>query len=205
MNQLIKTSIDNAISYQEYSNLITKIVSEKNTTGNEQTQEHIEFTKLNSSRMRRINKAIALTDEAINIFNNVRKQTWVVLCESWCGDSAHTLPVLNKIAENSNNIDLKIVLKDDNLDLMNAFLTNGSQAIPKLIIVDESYCLINVWGPRSKAATQLALDYKREFGSIDDVFKKNLQIWYNRDRGISIVSDLVKLIKRSSIHINKLN
>jgi len=200
MNQLIKTSIDNAISYQEYSNLITKIVSEKRTTGNEQTQERIEFTKLNSSRMRRINKAIALTDEAINIFNNVRKQTWVVLCESWCGDSAHTLPVLNKITENSNQIDLKIVLRDENIDLMNTFLTNSSQAIPKLIMVDESYCLINVWGPRSKAATQLTIDYKKEFGSIDSEFKKDLQVWYNKDKGISIVSDLVKLIKKSSVH-----
>jgi len=199
MNQLIKTSIDNAISYQEYSNLITKIVSEKRTTGNEQTQERIEFTKLNSSRMRRINKVVTLTDEAINVFNNVRKQTWLVLCESWCGDAAHTLPVLNKIAENSDQINLKIVLRDDNLDLMNTFLTNGSQAIPKLIIVDENYCLINVWGARSKAATQLVLDYKKEFGCIDAEFKKNLQIWYNKDRGISIVSDLVKLIKKSAV------
>jgi len=203
MNQLIKTSIDNAISYQEYSNLITKKVFEKSATGNEQTQERIEFTKLNSSRMRRINKTIALTDEAINVFNNVRKQTWVVLCESWCSDSAHTLPVLNKIAENSDQIDIKIVLRDENIDLMNAFLTNSSQAIPKLIMVDESYCLINVWGPRSKAATHLALDYKKEFGCIDSEFKRNLQIWYNKDQGISIVSDLVKLIKKSSVRAHE--
>jgi thiol-disulfide isomerase/thioredoxin len=199
MNQLIKTSIDNAISYQEYSNLIKKIVSEKKTTGNEQTQERIEYTKLNSSRMRRVNKTITLTTETINIFNNVRKQTWLILCESWCGDAAHTLPVLNKIAENSNNIDLKIVLRDNNLDLMNTFLTNGSQAIPKLIMVDENYCLINVWGARSSAATQLVVDYKQEFGSIDAKFKKDLQVWYNNDKGISIVSDLVKLVKRSTI------
>jgi len=200
MNQLIKTSIDNAISYQEYANLITKIVSEKKTTGNEQTQERIEHTKLNSSRIRRLDKIIILTDEAINVFNEVRKQTWLVLCESWCGDTAHTLPVLNKIAENSDKIDLKIVLRNDNLDLTEAFLTNGSQAIPKLIIVDESHCLINVWGPHSKAATQLVLDYKREFGSIDAEFKKNLQIWYNKDKGVSIISDLVKLIKSTSIY-----
>ncbi len=199
MNQLIKTSIDNAISYQEYSNLITKLVAEKRTTGNEQTEERIEYTKLNGSRMRRVNKAITLTNETIDVFKNVRKQTWLVLCESWCGDAAHTLPVLNKIAEISDHIDLKIVLRDDNLDLMNTFLTNGSQAIPKLIMVDESYCLINVWGARSTTATQLVLDYKKEFGSIDAEFKKNLQIWYNNDKGISIISDLVKLVKRSSI------
>ena len=201
MNQLIKTSIDNAISYQEYTNLIKQIVSEKRTTGNEQTQERIEFTKLNSSRMRRLNKTIILTKEAISTFNNVRKQTWLVLSESWCGDAAHTLPVLNKIAENSNSIDLKIVLRDNNLDLMNTFLTNGSQAIPKLIIVDENYCLINVWGARSKAASQLVVDYKKEFGSIDAEFKKNLQIWYNNDKGVSIVSDLEYLIKKSAIPI----
>lgn len=200
MNQLIKTSIDNAISYQEYSNLITKIVSEKKTTGNQQTKERIEFTKLNSSRMRRINKVVTLTDEAINIFSNVRKQTWLVICESWCDDSAHTLPVLNKIAEHSDCINLKIVLKDDNLDLINTFLTNGTQAIPKLIMVDENCCLINVWGARSKAATKLVHNYKKEFGNIDSEFKKNLQIWYNKDKGISIIADLIKLVKKSSVY-----
>lgn len=199
MNQLIKNTSSKGISYQEYMNLITKIVTENGTTGTEQTQERIEFSKLNFSRMKRLNKTLTLTDEAINAFNNVRKQTWLVLSESWCGDAAQTLPLLNKIAENSNSIDLKIVLRDENLDLMNAFLTNDAQAIPKLIIVDENYCLINVWGPRSKAATQLVLDYKNEFGSIDAEFKKNLQVWYNKDKGISILSDLIKLIKKASI------
>ena len=199
MNQLIKNTTSKGISYQEYMNLITEIVSKNGTTGNEQTQERIEFTKLNFSRMKRLNKTIVLTDEAINVFNNVRKQTWLVLSESWCGDAAHTLPLLNKIAENSTSIDLKIVLRDDNLELMNVFLTNDTQAIPKLIIVDENYCLINVWGPRSKAATQLVFDYKNEFGGIDAEFKKNLQIWYNKDKGISILSDLVKVIKKASI------
>jgi len=202
MNQLIKNTTNKGISYQEYMNLITEIVSENGTTGNEQTQERIEFTKLNFSRMKRLNKTITLTDEDINVFNKVRKQIWLVLTESWCGDAAHTLPILNKIAENSTAIDLKIVLRDDNLDLMNTFLTNGTQSIPKLIIVDENYCLINVWGPRSKAATLLVLDYKKEFGSIDAEFKEDLQVWYNNDKGISITSDLVKLIKRASICTN---
>ena len=202
MNQLIKNTISKGISYQEYMNLITEIVPKRKTTGNEQTIERIEFTKLNFSRMKRLNKTITLTDEDINVFNKVRKQTWLVLTESWCGDAAHTLPILNKIAINSDCIDLKIALRDDNLDLMNTFLTNGTQAIPKLIIVDENYCLINVWGPRSKTATQLVLDYKKEFGSIDDEFKKDLQTWYNKDKGVSIISDLVKLTKRASIFNN---
>lgn len=190
---LTKKSFSNGMSYAEYRNLIDECVSNKKTTGNEQTPERIDFTKLNASRMKRLDKTIKLSNEAKLKFNDTQKQTWLVLSESWCGDAAQTIPVLNKIAENSSKIDLKIVLRDENLELMNAFLTNGAQAIPKLILIDEKLTVLNFWGARSKAATQLVLNHKKEFGKIDAEFKKNLQTWYNKDKGASIINDLLIL------------
>lgn len=195
MNQLLKSSIAKGISYEEYNNQVQHFSLEGKASGTKQSIERIEFTKLNASRMRRIGKKTTLTDESLAIFKNTPKQTWLVITESWCGDAAQTLPVLNNIASSSENIDLKIVYRDENSDLMSSFLTNGAQAIPKLIIVDEEYNLINIWGPRSKNATKLVADYKQEYGAIDAEFKKQLQIWYNKDKGMSIIKDLVKLIK----------
>jgi len=77
---------------------------------------------------------------------------------------------------------------------MNAFLTNGTQSIPKLIIVDQDNTVIASWGSRSKASTQLVIDYKKEHGKINETFKKDLQIWYNKDKGVAIINDLLEIV-----------
>src|SRR5690606_19649157 len=110
-----------------------------------------------------------------------------------------TLPFLNKITELSENIDLKIVLRDENLELMDRFLTNGSRSIPMIILLDESLEFIQNWGPRSTAATKVVTDYKEKHGKIDDACKEMLQVWYNNDKGISIVNDLVEMVAVTSI------
>ena len=80
---------------------------------------------------------------------------------------------------------------------MNQFLTNGSKSIPKIIIVDSNNEVINSWGPRPSIATKMVLDYKEINGALDADFKKNLQIWYNKDKGNNTQEDIVKLLKAS--------
>lgn len=195
MKELIINSISKSITYKNYLELIKELTNNQKTTGKEQSIERINFTKLNYSRMRRLDKTIWLLDNDIKTFNNLPRQTWLVLTESWCGDAAQTLPILNKIAESSSKIDLRIVQRDENIDLMNNFLSNSAQAIPKLIILNNDYYVINTWGPRSDAATKLVMDYKKKHGKIDASFKKELQIWYNKNKGKSIINDLLKLDK----------
>lgn len=193
MIQIIENSLRKSISYQEYHDLIQEYAKDKKTSG-EPTDIKINFTKLNASRMRRLNKTIKLTEEELAIFSKMQKQTWLVLSESWCGDAAQTLPVMNKIAEASDKVDIKIVFRDENLDLMNHFLTNGGQAIPKVIILNDNIEVLKTWGSRSKAATKLVEDYKKEHGRLDDEFKKDLQVWYNKDKGKSIIEDFKELV-----------
>ena len=106
-------------------------------------------------------------------------------------------PVINKIAEASTKINLKVVCRDENDELMNQFLTNGTKSIPKIIIVDNNNEVINSWGPRPSIAAKMVLDYKDKNGGLDDVFKKDLQIWYNKDKGTNTQKDLVELLKAS--------
>ena len=115
-----------------------------------------------------------------------------VLTESWCGDASPSLPVMNKIAELNSNIEFKIVLRDENLDLMNLFLTNGGMSIPKLIVIDnDQEKVIADWGPRPSIATKMVEDYKAEHGSLSAAFKQDLQVWYNKDKGQNILQDIV--------------
>ncbi len=78
---------------------------------------------------------------------------------------------------------------------MNGYLTNGAKAIPKLIAIDkETGKVVNTFGPRPSEATKLVNDYKEKYGSLTPDFKQDLQIWYNKDKGQTTISDLEKLL-----------
>lgn len=197
-NEIIKESIAKGISYTAYVELINRLVEEESTTGIEQVKQRVDFTKLNASRMRRLDKTLAIPEQAKQVFRDMKeKQTWLVLIESWCADGAQTIPVLNKIAKEVPAIDLKVLLRDDNPEFMDLFLTNGTRSIPKLVIVDNNGNVLNRWGPRSQVATNMVLAYKKENGKIDDTFKKSLQVWYNKNKGEAIINDLVNIVEDS--------
>lgn len=195
MRELLSNSLKSSLNYPEYLKLLNELVQKSDTTG-EATPDRINFTALNFKRILRLNKTISLTAEQEEHFRNIKaKQTWLVLLESWCADGAQTIPVLNKIAEVSENINLRIVLRDENPKLMDQLLTNGTRSIPKLVILDKEMEVVTTWGPRTVSATQMVNDYKVEFGSIDSNFKARLQIWYNKDRGMSIINELANIVQ----------
>ncbi|MCF6297889.1 MAG: thioredoxin family protein [Flavobacteriaceae bacterium] len=196
MKELIQNSIKKAKSYIEYKKLISDLIKEGKSTGINQNDELLNYTKLNEKRMKRLDKKTKLSETAILKSQKIEKNfTWLILTESWCGDAAHTLPVLNKFAEANSKIDLKVVFRDENDDLMNQFLTHGSKSIPKLIVIDKkSNTVVNSWGPRSKKATNLLNEYKEKNGKIDTHIKKELQYWYNNDKGKSIENDIVEFL-----------
>ena len=196
MKELLENSIQSSMTYTDYNLLFKQLVAEGRTTG-EPSEEKIKYTKLNLSRSKRLDKTATITQTFQSQFKNIcEKQTWLVITEPWCGDAAQTLPFLNKIAETSDYIDLKIVLRDEHPKLMDQFLTNGSKSIPKLIILNDQYEVLEQWGPRSQAATKLVTDYKTEHGQLDDTFKTQLQLWYNKDKGASIVKEMVEVSKK---------
>lgn len=197
MNTIIEKSLTSSFSYQEYRNHVTLLSEEGKTTGHEQTEALVNYTKLNESRLHRLDKTMVVVEEVKTFLENLEKEyIWVVISESWCGDAAQILPIINKMAEVSDKIDLRIVLRDDNEDLMNLFLTNGTRSIPKLIIIDKKTNeVINDFGPRPQEAKQLILDYKAEHGVVDETAKINLQKWYLNDKGISTQKEIVALMK----------
>jgi thiol-disulfide isomerase/thioredoxin len=197
MHQIIKDSLDNSISYTEYFRLMQKLVQNKFTTGSDISEANINYTMLNEKRMSRWNKKLEISETykaKILEFNS--EIIWLVITESWCGDAAHLLPVINKVAELNPNINLRIVLRDDNEGLMNQFLTNGSKSIPKLIMIDtDSLKVIASYGPRPSTATAMVENYKKEHGQLTPEFKEDLQRWYNKDKGKTTIDDLTKLLE----------
>lgn len=79
-----------------------------------------------------------------------KKLRAIVLTEDWCGDAMLNVPILLKIAE-KGNIDVRMLLRDENLELMDQYLTNGkARSIPIFIFIDENGKEVAKWGPRAK-------------------------------------------------------
>ena len=200
MKQIIEKSLENTYTYQEYRALVSNLLNDGKATGNEQSEALTNYSMLNDKRMKRLDKTIKLSEETINVIHSLEEtQTWLVLTEGWCGDAAQNLPVINKIALENSKINLQLVLRDENEELMNLFLTNGGKSIPKLIALDNENNVINTWGPRPTTATKMVQDYKTEHGGLDAQFKQDLQVWYNKDKGKDIQNDFIKIIQNSAL------
>jgi len=196
MKNSIKNGLEKSISYQEYRGLVTGLLKEEKSTGLVQSDEIFNYSKLNNSRMKRLDKTFHLSEQSKKVVEGLpEKYIWLVITEGWCGDAAQILPVVNKIAEVSENIDLRIVLRDENENLMNHFLTNGGKAIPKLILLNsDTNEVLDDWGPRPTDATKMVVEQKEKFGGLDADFKKELQHWYNTSKGVAIENDLLDLL-----------
>ncbi|WP_222981953.1 thioredoxin family protein [Flagellimonas meishanensis] len=195
-HELVQHTALKGMDYAEYRNLVQDLARKGQTTGPVQSEANIDYTQLNDRRMARWDKTLKFPVEVEKRIAELEtKLLFLVITESWCGDASPSLPVMNKIAELNPNIELKMVLRDENLELMDAFLTHGARSIPKLIIFDvERERILGEWGPRPTAATQMAEAYKQQHGTLSAAFKKDLQMWYNKDKGKNILEDLLGLL-----------
>jgi len=183
------------MNYSDYKELHKRLVDENRTTGGRTEQAYLEYTQLNWQRIKRWEKQAKLTVEEKDWLKEQKVSIkWVVLTEPWCGDAAPSLPLMAKIAEIHPSLELEILLRDENIELMNQFLTGGAQSIPKLI--QYSGDTISSWGPRPAGATKLIADYKMQHGKLDATAREQLQQWYNINRGRQIISELLVLLGR---------
>jgi hypothetical protein len=180
------------MTYLEYRTLIEKLMEERKTTGNDQSDEMIHYAEMNIQRMNRLDKTIVLSENWIEFLNkNQVKYNWIVLTEGWCGDAAQIVPLINKIAENSNgNITLDLLLRDENLELMDNYLTNGTRAIPKLICFDLDKNELWNWGPRPKNA-QLLINGLKEQGMDMKEIKTDLHLWYTKNKTLETQNEIL--------------
>ncbi|UZO81617.1 thioredoxin family protein [Aquimarina sp. ERC-38] len=196
LSSLIEETINKAYTYQEYRTLTHQLAEEGKTTGPDQSENLVQFSQLNDKRMKRLDKTIKIDSEAAEKLNAVQKKIiWLVITEAWCGDASQSMPVLKKLADTNPNFEMKVILRDENEELMNNFLTNGGKSIPKVIFYEvDTKTVLHDWGPRPTEATNMVKAYKEEHGKLTPEFKQDLQQWYNKNKGKAITEDIVKLL-----------
>lgn len=195
LSQIIKTAADHSMTYQAYRELVANHTENNTNSGAEVTEALASYTMLNNQRMKRLDKTMKITPENVTFLEKFDSDVYfLIITESWCGDAAQTMPMMNKVAQ-AAGVPLKVVLRDENLDLMDQFLTNGGRSIAKLILVDAATNLpITTWGPRPTTATAIVAAEKAAKGELSPEFKEELQNWYNKDKGKDTEKDLIRML-----------
>jgi hypothetical protein len=188
------------MDYQQYVKLFEEIINSKKPEPPYTDPNYLRYAKLNYSRMNRWQKTLQLEEGLVNELKKINRfQKWIILVEPWCGDAAPILPFLVRLAEQNPLIQYDLQLRDQEPFLINSYLTNGAKAIPKLIIQKEAGNDLFTWGPRPKVAQQLVNDLKAS--NVDyDTLNTQLQNWYNKDKGIELQRELLKLFRGLLLH-----
>ena len=202
-NIKIRKSIDESyvakgMGYDEYHRLINAFIIIGKSTAKKDSENLLEYSKLNVARMNRLDKTIEIIPELREAVEQILSpQTWLVLTEGWCSNSAQIVPVLDKIVTLNSNIELKFLLRDENTGLMDWYLTNGkSRSIPKLIAVDENFDELFNWGPRPKVLQEMCY-HMRADGIDNDTIKEEMHKWYAWDKTITTQKEILALLKET--------
>lgn len=196
---LLKKVRENGLTYEGYKK---KINSYLNTTDSDtlsdEERERFGFTKLNQQRISRVEKTYQPSEEVAAFVKSIPSpQTWMVLTEGWCGDSAVNMPVFAKVASLSPAIDFVLIERDANPDIMDQFLTNGARGIPKMVAFNENGEVLFTWGTRPAAAQELVVTLKGQ-GMPKSEWEEKLHLWYAKNRGKDVDQELLEKLKSTA-------
>ncbi|PWG81498.1 thioredoxin family protein [Pararcticibacter amylolyticus] len=178
-----------------YLDYFQQVLADEDPKAPYDSVDYMEYTKLNWVRMNRWFKTAELSAPIITAAGNIiEPQKWIVITEPWCGDAAHIVPFIQKVAELNPLVSIDYELRDSEPFSISSYLTNGSKSIPKLIIRDESGKDLGVWGPRPAPCQELYRKLTAEKADFETL-KVELQKWYNKDQGREIQKELTALIQ----------
>lgn len=189
--------LERSISFNEFYQLSQKLVKEKGTTGENKSDAYVNYTKLSFSRMKRILKTTVLSDEVTKAITQITKPiTLLVLNESWCGDAAQSIPVFEKMIALNSNINIRFLIRDENLGVMDQYLTNGSRSIPKLIALNDNLKELGTWGPQPQFLKDWYATHQENPTMEIKELKEQFQMWYTKDKGQTLQIEMMDLLEQ---------
>lgn len=186
----LKNYWDKAISFDEYMN----VAEERFNNNPDANDEHQEYYELGLQRMNRTLKTFKTDEEQLQVLKSKNFNGKVlIISEPWCGDASATVPAVSKFFEGHNEV--RIFLRDSDSTLIDQCLTNGTQSIPIVVLLDENYNIINHWGPRPEYGTELLKKFKVDPENYPrEEFYNDLQVYYAKNRGKDAIDEILNLI-----------
>lgn len=118
------------------------------------------------------------------------QRRFLVIAEGWCGDASNTVPIIAKLVRAIPGLELRVILRDTNPDVMNQYLTNGSRSIPIVIALDEEFQEIGHWGPRPSELQAWVTSNRATLPKTE--LYPQIRRWYARDRGETTLREVLK-------------
>jgi hypothetical protein len=139
-------------------------------------QQYKQQMTRNRERFEANERGVPLEPDDLASFQRLpRPLNVLVLAEDWCGDVVANLPILGRLAAESGKLNLRIFLRDQNLDLMEQYLLRGQfRSIPTFVFFDDDFQELGRFVERPASVTELRASKRRElyqqhpeFGSPD--------------------------------------
>ena len=140
----------------------------------------------------------ARVPEAFLLRGRGLKASWhlLALAEGWCGDGANSLPPLARLAEAAPGLELRVLPRDENPDLMDGPRTDGNRSIPVVMVLDEDFREVGWWGPRPAPLQEIFLREIRQLPQPERY--PRLRAWYAKDGGRTVLEEIFALIPESA-------
>lgn len=194
-------TIEETLSYPAYVELASHLIANRQTTGIDHSDDLVDNAIKNMSTIQSLIKSTIIPAHIIKRLESQELPLiWLAITESWCIDSANSLPVVYKMSAVNPNIEVKVVLRDSS-SIIDNFTTRGSRSIPKVICLDaESLVVLGAWGPRpAELDAKIMLEIKRLNYSLDnDKTKKRKKIrsliknWYHENQTEHLQQEIIE-------------
>jgi hypothetical protein len=191
-------------TFKESANIYLEQQLKLDTSGRD---SYFNYIQQNQQRINRWDRKFVILPEVQAQLQQIhRPLRLVAIVEAWCGDVSQILPGINHLVNQSDKLSLDVVYRDENLPLMDAFLTNGGRAIPIILITDaESQEILGSWGPRPTTPQAMMMEMKQKLAGqpsdyssdLQKVTIENIHVWYARDKGREVQTQFMDTLQKA--------
>ncbi|HEY8402196.1 MAG TPA: thioredoxin family protein [Cytophagaceae bacterium] len=188
-----KELIDKAFTYETYRANINQALAQ--SPSNEQEKKLRPYFEKNVKVMEQLDARYQVNENLKKAIQKAHPAIWLVLTEGWCGDAAYNVPMMAAVERAfPEKVKLRLLLRDQNLELMDAHLTDGGRSIPKLIVLSEELKELGTWGPRPASLQSLMKSWKSEGLTLNELIPK-VDAWYLKDNTNTMQQELTELVE----------
>ena len=154
------------------------------------------YSRYNLDRLQRLTETYEMADLLKKTVDSIQeKQTWMFLTEDWCADSAYALPIISRISVVNPRVNIRILFRDENLYIMDRYLSDGKRSIPKLVVFGEDGAERFQWGSRPRRLTEDRARWTEE-GIAGPAMSQRTVEWYEAGGWAEVEVELAQVIKQ---------
>ena len=152
----------------------------------------------NCAKMEELRQALTLDPQTAGFLAKLPRPVHVVaIAEDWCGDVVRHVPVLQRLAEAAPNLKVRYISREQWPGVFVRFLTNGGEAIPKFIFINDAWVECGNWGPMP-ADYREAIARGKACGDVAAARKKVHTLYDADTKRVMVISELQHLIDIAS-------